>query len=179
MKDSTSRANNANTNDHKASNGAGGFKVPADVTKRAALGANVMENADAVEEIIGRRPDIIGATGGRYTNVQQMIGSDDPDIQALGVRMHNMALASNGAHGVRAQQAIQKTEDELFNNFKAGPNAIKGALNATRGSVQTFLDDEKNFSTTGQRTGGFTPPPSGGVEEYVRVNGKLVKKGAK
>lgn len=157
MHDSTSRANNENTNSSKVGGGpatGGGFKVPADVTKRAALGSNVLENADAVEGIINKRPDIIGAAGGRYSNVQQMIGSDDPDIQALGVRMHNIALASNGAHGVRAQQAIQKTEDELFGNFKAGPNAIKGALGATRASMQTFLNDEQNFATTGKRTGG-------------------------
>jgi hypothetical protein len=164
MHDATSRANNANTNDHKGTTGAGGFKVPADVTKRAALASNVLENADAVEGLLNKRPDIIGAAGGRYSNVQQMIGSNDPDIQALGVRMHNIALASNGAHGVRAQQAIQKTEDELFSNFKAGPDAIKGALNATRGSMQTFLNDEQNFATTGRRTGGtnnMVPPTQG------------------
>jgi hypothetical protein len=181
MHDATSRANNANTNNHKAGSSADGgqsFKVPADVTKRGALASNVLENADAVEGIIGRRPDIIGAAGGRYSNVQQMIGSDDKDIQALGVRMHNMALASNGAHGVRAQQAIQKTEDELFGNFKAGPNAIKGALDATRGSMQTFLNDEQNFSTTGKRTGGNTPSAGGSSEKvdghYDPVTKKVV-----
>lgn len=170
MHDSTSRANNENTVSSKVGGPAsgGGFKVPADVTKRAALGSNVLENADAVEGIINKRPDIIGAAGGRYSNVQQMIGSDDPDIQALGVRMHNIALASNGAHGVRAQQAIQKTEDELFGNFKAGPNAIKGALGATRASMQTFLNDENNFATTGKRTGGgtaATPASSPGTSD--------------
>lgn len=173
MHDSTSRANNENTNSTKVGGGpaaGGGFKVPADVTKRAALGANVLENADAVDQIINKRPDIIGAAGGRYSNVQQMIGSDDPDIQALGVRMHNIALASNGAHGVRAQQAIQKTEDELFGNFKAGPNAIKGALGATRASMQTFLNDEQNFSTTGKRTGGTVPTSTTLPEGTVKTN---------
>ena len=164
MHDRTSRANNADTNASKgggSSTSAQGFKVPADVTKRAALASNVLENAQGVEDILGRRSDITGTAGGRYSNVQQMIGSDDPDIQALGVRMHNMALASNGAHGVRSQEAVQKTEDELFNHFKSGPNAIHGALNATRGSMQTFLDDERNFATTGQRTSyGVTAPPA-------------------
>lgn len=171
MRDSTSRANNENTNANKGKAGEGSFKVPADVTKRAALASNVLENADAVDGIITKRPDIIGAAGGRYSNVQQMIGSNDPDIQALGVRMHNIALASNGAHGVRAQQAIQKTEDELFSNFKAGPDAIKGALGATRGSMQTFLNDEQNFSSSGKRTG-ITPPPTGGApkEGDTKVN---------
>lgn len=177
MHDATSRANNENTVSSKVGGPAsgGGFKVPADVTKRAALGSNVLENADAVEGIINKRPDIIGAAGGRYSNVQQMIGSDDPDIQALGVRMHNIALASNGAHGVRAQQAIQKTEDELFGNFKAGPNAIKGALGATRASMQTFLNDEQNFSTTGKRTGSGAPgpPPAAGGNSVTAPDGTI------
>lgn len=173
MRDSTSRANNENTVSSKGTTGAGGFKVPADVTKRAALGSNVLENADAVEGIINKRPDIIGMAGGRYSNVQQMIGSDDPDIQALGVRMHNIALASNGAHGVRSQQAIQKTEDELYSNFKAGPNAIKGALGATRSSMQTFLNDEQNFSSTGKRTGGVTAPPTGGGNSVTAPDGSV------
>lgn len=185
-RDATSAANTSARIAAKGTPGAAGaVKVPADITKRAALSSNVLENADAVESIIKRRPEIVGATGGRYSTVQQMIGSDDPDIQALGVRMHNIALASNGAHGLRSAEAVAQTENELFNHFKAGPNAIHGGLNAIRGSVQTFLDDEKNYQTSGSRTGvhPFTPPTqatakSGAVEEYVRdpKTGKLVKK---
>jgi hypothetical protein len=89
-----------------------------------------------------------------------MIGSNDPDIQALGVRMHNIALASNGAHGIRSAQAVKETEDELFNHFHAGPNAILGALDATRDSMKTFIQDEANFRTTGARTGNNRPSTS-------------------
>lgn len=154
MHDSTSRANNENSVSHRGTTAGGNFKVPADVTKRAALASNVLENADEVEKLIKARPDLVGAAGGRYTSIQQMIGSDDPDIAALGVRMHNIALASNGAHGLRSQQAVQQTEDELFNHFKTGAHGIEGALNATRGSMKTFLDDENNFSTSGKRESG-------------------------
>lgn len=155
MKSSTSTAN---TNARISGQGQGGnYKVPADVTKRAALASNVNENADAAEAVVSRNPNIVGAVGGRYSNVQQMMGSSDPDISELGVRMHNMALASNGAHGVRSQEAVQKTEDELFNNFKMGPQGIKSALGATRSSVQTFLNDEQNFQTSGRRTGAPAP----------------------
>ncbi len=163
MKDSTSQAN---TGARIAAKGAGasaatGGKVPSDVTKRAALAANVMENADAINGIVQRRPDLFGATGGRYTSVQQMIGSNDPDISATGVRMHNIALASNGAHGLRSAEAVAQTENELFNHWKTGPQGLAGGLNALRGSVQTFLDDEKNFQNTGSRTGGNAlKPPS-------------------
>lgn len=181
LQDKKSATSAANTNARIAAKGAGApgaGKVPADVTKRAALSSNVLENSDAIDGILNRRPDIVGASGGRYSNIQQLIGSDDPDIQALGVRMHNIALASNGAHGLRSAEAIAQTENELFNHFKAGPNAIRGGLGAIRGSVQTFLDDEKNYQTSGSRTGNPMKPPTGAaVESYVRdpKTGKLVK----
>lgn len=157
------RANTSTANSERAhtGKGAGGnFKVPADVTKRAALANNVNENAGAVDGLLARRPDIVGAAGGRYSNVQDMMGSNDPDIAEMGVRMHNIALASNGAHGLRSAEAVQKTEDELFKNFKRGPAGISSALNATRGSMQTFLDDENNFATTGRRAPGNSGAPS-------------------
>jgi hypothetical protein len=165
------RANVSTANSQRAHPGTAGakgnqnFKVPADVTKRAALANNVNENAGAVDELLNRRPDIVGATGGRYSNVQDMMGSNDPDIAEMGVRMHNIALASNGAHGLRSAEAVQKTEDELFKNFKRGPEGIKSALNATRGSMQTFLDDENNFANTGKRAAApsaSTGAPNGG-----------------
>jgi len=177
MHDATSQANNANTNHHKVGSGApgagGSFKVPADITKRAALASNVNENADAVDSLVHAHPDIVGATGGRYSTVQQMIGSDDPNIAELGVRIHNIALASNGAHGVRSQQAVQETENNLFNHFKSGPTGIHGALNGTRASMQTFLDDEKNFHDSGSRipsSGGGNGPKVGDTKTFP--NGK-------
>jgi hypothetical protein len=171
MHDATSLANNQNTNDHKVGSD-GNYKVPADVTKRAALASNVLENADQVSSILKQHPEIVGATGGRYSNVQQMIGSNDPNIQALGVRIHNIALASNGAHGVRSQEAVRDTENELFNHFKAGPQAIQSGLNALTSSVQTFLNDEKNFSTTGKRAGGSSDSSHSGKADFVFVPGK-------
>ena len=98
-----------------------------------------------------------------------MIGSDDPDIHELGVRMHNIALASNGAHGVRAATAIQKTEDELFNNFKSGPHGIIAGLDATDGSMKTFLNDEQNFATTGSRTGGAASGAGSAPKAYAQT----------
>lgn len=179
LRASVSTANNERTNQThlttsgmRAAGGSGGqpgnYKVPADVTKRAALANNVQENAGEVSKLLDSNPNLVGAVAGRYTNTEQMIGNDDPAISALGTRIHNIALAANGAHGVRSQEAVHATEKEILNNFHNGPNAIKGALNATTTSVQTFLDDEKNFRSTGGRVLPSTPstpsaaaPPSG------------------
>ena len=141
-----------------------GGKVPMTVTNRASLASNVVENVDATEALLSAHPDIVGPAAGRYSNVQQMIGSDDPNIQALGVRIHNIALAGNGMHGQRSAMGVKSTEDELFNHFHAGPNAIRGALEAQRDSTSTFLQDERNFQETGKRTGAPKQgaPPQGG-----------------
>lgn len=179
MHDQTSRANNENSVAHRGAGAPG--KVPADVTKRAALANNVLENSAAVDDLLKRNPDIVGAEGGRYSNVRDMIGSDDPDIAELGVRMHNIALASNGAHGIRSAEAIKQTEDELFKGFKRGPEGIHSALNATRGSMQTFLDDEKGFQKSGSRTGGDNTPaaPKEGTTKTNADGDKVVFKGGK
>lgn len=199
LRASVSTANNERTNQtHLTTSGmraAGGttagqpgnYKVPADVTKRAALAANVQENAGEVAKLVDANQEILGSIGGRFTNAEQMIGNDNPAISALGTRIHNIALAANGAHGVRSQEAVHATEREILNNFHNGPNAIKGALNATTTSVQTFLDDEKNFRQTGGRVAPAAPPASGPARDpnmlYARdPSGKLhaaPKEGAK
>lgn len=171
LRASVSTANNERTNQtHLTTSGLrsagaaagqpGNYKVPADVTKRASLAANVQENAGEVSKLLDSNPDIVGAVQGRFTNAEQMIGNDNPAISALGTRIHNIALAANGAHGVRSQEAVHATEREILNNFHNGPNAIKGALNATTSSVQTFIEDEKNF----RQTGGRVPPASAGAD---------------
>jgi hypothetical protein len=68
-----------------------------------------------------------------------MIGNNDPDISALGVHVHNMAMANSGVHGFRSQEGVESYERRLLNNFKNGPAAMAGALRASTGSVQTFI----------------------------------------
>jgi hypothetical protein len=90
-----------------------------------------------------KRPDILGTVGGRFTNAEQMIGNNDPDISALGVHVHNMAMANSGVHGFRSQEGVESYERQLLNNFKNGPAAMAGALRASTGSVQTFIDNAR------------------------------------
>ena len=117
--------------------------VSADEKKKAELAENIAFNANAVASTIMKRPDILGAVAGRFTNVQQMIGNNDPDISALGVHIHNMAMANSGVHGFRSQEGVESYEKQLLNNFKNGPAAMAGALNASTGSVQTFIDNAR------------------------------------
>ncbi len=106
----------------------------------AELGENIAFNANSVAATLMKRPDLLGAIAGRYTNAQQMIGNNDPDISAIGTHIHNLAMANSGIHGFRNQQGVTDYEKQLLNNFKNGPNAVFGALQASTGSVQTFID---------------------------------------
>jgi hypothetical protein len=117
--------------------------VGADEKKKAELAENIAFNANEVAQIVMKRPDILGAVAGRYTNAEQMIGNNDPDISALGVHVHNMAMANSGVHGFRSQEGVESYERQLLNNFKNGPAAMAGALRASTGSVQTFIDNAR------------------------------------
>lgn len=160
MRDSTSTANNERTNDthltaagiRAAGGGANGqpgsFKVPPAVSTRAALGRNVQENAAAIQAIIQRNPDLIGKIGGSVSEVEQMIGSNNADLSELGVRLDNMIKASNGAHQLRGKYALE-AGNKLLGNLRNGPEGFRGTLRGTTDSVQTFIDDEKNYRSTG------------------------------
>jgi hypothetical protein len=131
--------------DAAAANVASGWvpKATADEKKKAELAENIAYNANEVNNILARRPDIVGAVAGRITNTKQMIGNDDPDISALGTEIHNISMANSGVHGMRSQQGVEEGERNILNNFKNGPNAVGGALKANVGSVQTFIDDAR------------------------------------
>ena len=107
------------------------------------LAENIAENANAISSILLRRPDIVGAIGGRVTSTDQLVSNNDPDISALGTRIHNIAMASNGIHGQKGNEATEATAKLLLNKFKNGPGAVAGALNAMTGSVQTFIDEAR------------------------------------
>lgn len=150
-------------------------KVTADEKKKAELAENIASNANEVNNLLARRPDLVGKISGRITTVEQMIGNDDADISALGNHIHNIAMANSGVHGFRSQEGVKETENNLLNNFKNGPNAVAGALNANVGSVQTFIDNARpsGYQTHSSQggAGGFYKTKNPGVM-YAASPGK-------
>jgi hypothetical protein len=116
----------------------------ADRIKRSDLARNVETNAIGFKQLIKDNPNLFGKVAGHFTTTEQMIGSDDPAIARVGVAVHNMALASNGAHGVRSQEAVKDTENEILNHFRNGPEATMAAVDELVGSVQTFREDARH-----------------------------------
>src|SRR5439155_7340343 len=132
-------------------------KVSSDEKKKAELGENIAYNANEVAKILMKRPDLVGVVAGRFTTTEQMIGNNDPDISAIGMHVHNLAMANSGIHGFRAQEGVRATEKQILNNFRNGPKAIAGALMASTGSVQTFIDAARpDTYKTHSKNGGAT-----------------------
>jgi len=108
--------------------------------RKAELGENIAFNANEINSILARRPDIVGKIGGRVTGVEQLTGNNDADISAIGTAVHNLAMANSSVHGFRSNEGVKDTEGKILNGFKNGPQAVGGALNEVTGSVQTFID---------------------------------------
>lgn len=117
--------------------------VSADEKKKAELAENLTFNANNIASILQRRPDIVGKVAGRITSVEQMTGTNDPDIVQLGTDIHNIAMANNGIHGMRSADAVHDFENKLLNGFKNGPQGIAGGLRGSVNSVQTFIDNAR------------------------------------
>jgi hypothetical protein len=142
----------------------------ADRLKRSDLARNVETNAIGFKQLIKDNPDLFGQIAGHFTTVEQMIGSNNPAIARVGVAVHNMALASNGAHGVRSQEAVEETQNEILNHFRNGPEATMAAVDELVGSVQTFREDAQHGKRpNNEPIKGEGGAPTGGVPKVGDV----------
>lgn len=139
----------------------GTYEAPtADRLRRADLANNAQVNLDNVISTIQKDPNIFGQIAGHYSTVQQMMGSDNPDIKTIGIEIHNAALASNGAHGLRAQGAIEGTENVMLNHFRDNPDVAVQGMKAMQNSLDTFIEDAQHGKHFVPR--GSAPAASGG-----------------
>jgi hypothetical protein len=128
--------------------------VTANQKTKAGLADNMVGNINSVNAILARRPDLVGAAAGRFTSVEQMIGTDDKDIVALGTAVHNIAMANNGIHGMKSIEGVHDFENLILNKFKNGPQAVAGGLAESAKSVQTFYDEAHTATYRGPGQGG-------------------------
>ncbi len=131
-------------------------KVTGDEKKKAGLAENIALNSISVNDALARRPDLVGAISGRFTNTEQMVGNNDTDISAVGMAVHNIAMA--------------RTEQKIINGFKNGPQAVAGALGEITNSVQTFIDEARP-------EGYGTHSKSGGAVAYYQKQGQQKQAG--
>lgn len=132
---------------------------------RASLAHIAGKNLDQVEDIVNRRPEIIGKIGGQISQASDLIGSDDPDLVALGNAVHNFAMANAGIHGSRSHENVVDAEKQLINNMKSGPNGIRGGIRENRQNLDEII----------QRVEGGKGSSSGSAGHDIVVNPEDMK----
>lgn len=146
---------------------AGGGATTAD-KNRASLAKIALANIDKIQEIIQRRGnDLIGPGPGRVSNIDQIIGSNDPDLVALVNEAHNFSMANAGVHGSRSVMNVRDAVHDLLGDLHNGPRGIQGGLDANRANLNAIINPSASEDSKGDST------------EYVRKDGKLVPKGGK
>lgn len=146
-------------------------KPTADEQRRADLSENLNENLSTLEEIINRRPDLVGAIGGRWADVKNLVGSNDPDIGALKTAEHQIGMAQISAHGMKSAQGISGAADSIMNNLHSGPEALKGAIRTARNSVATFQNDVANKGKSAGSDNQSSGPKAGDVVDGYKFKG--------
>lgn len=131
---------------------------------RASLAHVANDNLDQVQDVVTRRPDLFGPAAGRLSNVDQMIGSNDPDLIALGNAVHNFAMANAGIHGSRSFENVRAAETALLNNLKSGPKGVQGGIDENRQNLQAIID-----RVEGKKKNTTPPPPGSKVRDYSNL----------
>jgi len=116
-------------------------KPTPDEQRRADLSENLNENLDALEDIVKRRPELFGPLAGRWAELKQKFGNDDPDLGKLQTIEHQIGMAQISAHGMRSAQGVQAAADSIMNNLHNGPASMMSSIDAVRKSVKTFSGD--------------------------------------
>jgi hypothetical protein len=148
------------------------------VEDRAALAENVKENAQLMRDIMERRPELFGGPfsgpggkgidltrplGGRSSDVQEALGTNDPDILAWERAKSNLGKANVGMHNMRSKYALE--QDENTYHFKHGVEGIGGSLDALESSANQFVHE---FDKGGPGGSGQGPArPANVPEGYV------------
>lgn len=147
----------------------------ADEKRRGDLANNLMENFSQLEDIINRRPELFGPIAGRETSLKSAFGSNDPDIGALETIKHQIGMAQISAHGMRSAQGIADAGKSILNNFNSSPAALRGAINAARNSVGTFLQDAQRTASQLPSGGGKVIDRATATQFYRAAGGDPAK----
>lgn len=110
---------------------------------RASLANIALDNISGIEDIVKRRSDLFGPGAGRVANVDQIIGSNDPDLVAVTNFAHNFSMANAGVHGSRSVQNVRDAVHDLLGDLHNGPQGIAGGLQANRVNLQHIIDGGK------------------------------------
>lgn len=136
--------------------------------KRVDLAGNALHNLDTIQQAIQKRPDLIGLMQGRISSGKELFGTNDKDLTTIATALDNYALASTGAHGIRAVQARADAKAALLNSLKNGPQGIASSIETARGSLKNLAlagkprgIDGSMYVYNGQQSGQQQPAQGG------------------
>jgi hypothetical protein len=136
---------------------------------RQSLAKIALDSLADVEDVVKRRPDKIGMLAGRATNVEQMLGSNDPDLVAIGNAVHNFAMANAGIHGSRSHENVVDAENMLLNHMRNGPEGMMGGIRTNQNNLNRIIN---GGNAPAPNASGGAPstaqPSSGGADPFAQ-----------
>ena len=138
---------------------------------RTSLAHIAMANIDKIQDILNRRgSDLFGPGPGRVTNIDQIIGSNDPDLVALVNEAHNFSMANAGIHGSRSVQNVRDAVHDLLGDFHNGPQGVAGGLAANRANLSEIIARTEGGGSGAPANG--APPAGAKVRDYTQLGAK-------
>lgn len=154
--------------------------------KQVNLAKNAIHNLDDITTRLQKRTDLLGVISGRVSQGKELAGTNDADLTDINTALDNYALASTGAHGIRAVQARADAKKALLNGFKNGPQGFLASAQAARSSLQNLASagtprgmNGSPYVYTQQQpgapaTGGAPGAPAGASSEVYATDGKTL-----
>jgi hypothetical protein len=107
----------------------------ANATKDAGIKKDTLDTLDQLDQAIEAAKGQLGPGAGRVSNIEQMIGSGDPALQALGAKMKGAKMrvdhALTGSVRAGASPAMMAQWDNIFAN-KVTPEGLHAGVQAMR-----------------------------------------------
>lgn len=111
-------------------------KPTADEDRRADLTDAFKGYATDLRDIAARRPDLFGPLSGRVGHARAVLGSDDPDIQAIQRIKEQLGTVSLGAHSLRNAGHIETAANSIANQNQGADSLIQNIDGAVKGVDQ-------------------------------------------
>jgi hypothetical protein len=135
---------------------------------------NMAESADQqindMKSIVSKRPDVFGPAGGRVTDFNVWVGSQDPDAQRFRAARTIAGDHLAGTFGGRSEAALNAL-DSAIGHFKDNPKAVSAGLDQLQEANHLFLNAGRVHTVGDKQTahGGGNAPhrPANVPAEFV------------
>jgi hypothetical protein len=152
--------------------------LDADSRKKKQLADSVNLNLGIVQDVLNRRPDLVGPVDSMLTRGENFVGNNDKDLARLGVALDNYGQAAVGIHGSRSYQNKEQAAHQLLNGYRNGAQAGLAAVDAARQSASVFANAGKPRSVNGSAYVVLPKPQPGQTIDAPTVQKYLQKYGS-